>query len=346
MIHVGIVGGSGYTGSELLRILIAHPKVKISVITSERFSGTNISEIFPSLKDLINIEFKKLSPEEMSKDCDLFFLALPHKVAMSFVPLLLKNEKRVIDLSADYRIKDKDIYKRWYFEVHKSPELLKNSVYGLSELNREKIKNARLVANPGCYSTSIILALAPIMKSGLIDLDSIIIDSKSGISGAGRKLDLSFHFPEAYNGVRGYKPTGHRHIPEIEQELSLLADSSVKISFVPHIVPMSRGMLSTIYVRANQLIDTNELIDIYKKYYQNEFFVRILEKGKLPDTHHVIGSNFCDIGLEVDNRNNRFIIFSAIDNLVKGASGQAVQNMNIMYNLKENIGLENPAIFP
>lgn len=265
---------------------------------------------------------------------------------MSLVPLLLKKEKRVIDLSADYRIKDKDIYKKWYFEIHKSPDLLKDAVYGLSELNREKIRNARLIANPGCYSTSIILSLAPIMKSGLIASDSIIIDSKSGISGAGRKLDLSFHFPEAYNGVRGYKPTSHRHIPEIEQELSLLAKSSVKISFVPHIVPMNRGILSTIYVKANKSTDTDELIDIYKGYYKNESFVRILERGKLPDTHHVIGSNFCDIGLEVDDRNNRFIILSAIDNLVKGASGQAVQNMNIMYNLKEDLGLESRAIFP
>jgi N-acetyl-gamma-glutamyl-phosphate reductase len=346
MLRTGIIGGSGYTGSELLRILAGHPEVEITAVTSERSAGMQCSCVFPFLKGLIDIELEKLSAEEVSKKCDLVFLALPHKEAMSIAPLFLGKGKKVIDLSADYRIKDKNTYEEWYGEAHTNPELLKDSVYGLPELHRDDVKNAKLVANPGCYPTSIILGLAPLMKSGLIDLGSIVINSQSGISGAGRKVDLKFHFPEAYNSVRGYNVTGHRHIPETEQELSLLSESSTKISFVPHIVPMSRGIMSTILINSSKTVKAEELVDIYKEYYKNEFFVRVLEKGELPDTHSVVGSNFCDIGLEVDSRNNRVIILSAIDNLIKGASGQAVQNMNIMCGFKEDTGLLGPGIFP
>jgi N-acetyl-gamma-glutamyl-phosphate reductase len=265
---------------------------------------------------------------------------------MSATPELLKRGVRIIDLSADYRIKDKDVYQKWYDMAHKNPELLKDSVYGLPELYRKEIKKARIVANPGCYPTSVILALAPLVEEGVIDIDSIIIDAKSGASGAGRKLDLSLHFSEAYNSVRGYSVVGHRHIPEIEQELSLLAGSSVKISFTPHLIPMSRGILSTIYAAGTRELDRDELLHTYQEYYRNEPFVRVLGKGNLPDTHHVVGSNFCDIGLEVDRRNNRLVLLSAIDNLVKGASGQALQNMNIMYSYKEVMGLSDPGLYP
>ena len=339
MLRISIVGGSGYTGSELIRILSGHPEVEISALTSERFVGMRCSDVFPFLRGQSDITFTKFSAEEISEKSDIVFLALPHKEAMAVAPLFLEKGKKVIDLSADYRIKDKNIYKDWYFETHQNPELLEDAVYGLPELHRENIKKANLIANPGCYATSIILGLAPLVKNGLVEAGSIVIDSKSGISGAGRKPEQHFHFPEAYNSVRGYNVVGHRHIPEIEQELGLFADSPVTISFVPHVVPMARGILSTIFANAAKTLSTEELIALYQDFYQDEVFIRVLDKGKLPDTHSVVGSNFCDIGLEVDTRNNRFIVLSALDNLVKGASGQAVQNMNILCGFSEDTGL-------
>jgi N-acetyl-gamma-glutamyl-phosphate reductase len=346
MLRISIVGGSGYTGSELIRILSGHPEAEITALTSERFVGMRSSEVFPFLRGLNDITFTKFSAEEVSEESDIVFLALPHKEAMAVVPLFLEKGKRVIDLSADYRIKDKDVYKDWYCETHQNPELLEGAVYGLPELHRERIKKASLIANPGCYATSIILGLAPLVKNGLVEAGSIVIDSKSGISGAGRKPEQHFHFPEAYNSVRGYQVVGHRHIPEIEQELGLLAGSSVRISFVPHVVPMARGILSTIFADAAKALSTEKLIALYRDFYQDEVFVRVLDKEKLPDTHSVVGSNFCDIGLEVDTRNNRFIVLSALDNLVKGASGQAVQNMNILCGFREDTGLIGPGLFP
>ena len=251
-----------------------------------------------------------------------------------------------MDLSADYRLQDPNAYPKWYALTHTHPELLSQTVYGLSELHREKIKSAQVVANPGCYPTSVILALAPLMKTDWVDLTSIISDSKSGVSGAGRKLSITTHFSEANEGVTPYGLAGHRHTPEMEQELSGLAGKPIKVSFSPHLIPMSRGMLSTVYINLKKKINEDDLIEHYQKFYSNEYFLRILSKGKLASTHPVSRSNFCDIGIKVDTRVGRLIITSALDNLVKGASGQAIQNMNIMQGFEEKLGLQSPGIFP
>jgi N-acetyl-gamma-glutamyl-phosphate reductase len=265
---------------------------------------------------------------------------------MDKLPQLIESDCKVIDLSADYRLKDVDAYPEWYSLNHTHPELLSKIVYGLPELHREKIKSAQAVANPGCYPTSVILALAPLMKTDWVNLDSIISDSKSGVSGTGRKPSMTNQFSEANEGVSPYGLTGHRHTPEMEQELSSLASKPIKISFSPHLIPMSRGMLSTIYIDLKQNLSNDDLIEHYQKFYNDEYFVRVLGKDRFASTRSVSGSNFCDIGIQVDTRVDRLVITSALDNLVKGASGQAIQNMNIMLGLDEKISLQSPAIFP
>ncbi|MBI5182905.1 MAG: N-acetyl-gamma-glutamyl-phosphate reductase [Nitrospinae bacterium] len=346
MIKVGIVGASGYTGLELIRILSKHPEIKISILTSERYANSSVSSIFPSLLGWVDMKYKDFLPEEIIDKSDLIFTALPHKKAMSIIPIFLKSGKRVIDMSADYRIKDPHIYERWYSNIHTSPELLNSAVYGLPEIYRAEIKSAKLVANPGCYPTSVILAMAPLIKTDLIYNDSIIVDSKSGISGAGRSPDLAFQFAECNENVRAYSISVHRHIPEIEQELSILSGEDIKVSFTPHLIPMTRGLLSTIYVNLREIPMEGYLLERYKEFYKYEPFVRLMEEGRSADTHNVTTSNYCDIGINVDVRTKRVVLTSAIDNLVKGASGQAVQNMNILYGFREDMGLECPGIFP
>ena len=345
MIKVGIAGASGYTGLELIRLLANHPEVELSVLTSETYKEKSIADVFPSLNGIININLQSLDVEIL-KSCDVIFLALPHTIGMDILPELLKSNCKVIDLSADYRLKNADTYSEWYSLTHTHPEFLSQVIYGLPELHREKIKSAQGVANPGCYPTSVILAIAPLQKTDWVDLESIVSDSKSGVSGAGRKTSITTQFSEANEGVTPYGLASHRHTPEIEQELSNLVGKPIKISFSPHLIPMSRGMLSTIYINLNHKLKDENQIEHYENFYSDELFVRVLDKGKFASTHFVSGSNFCDIGIKVDSRVNRLVITSAIDNLIKGASGQAIQNMNIMLGFGEATGLRSPGMFP
>ena len=346
MLKVAIIGASGYTGLELIRILHCHPEVAVTCLTSEQSAGKRISDVFPNLRGRCDIVLENLEPVRVAEKADIIFTALPHKAAMEVVPTFLKLGKKVIDLSADYRLSDPAVYGEWY-EPHLNPTNLKKAVYGLPEIRRTKIKSAKLVANPGCYPTSIILGLAPLLKSGLIDLASIIADSASGVTGAGRSAKVESLYCEVNEGYKAYGVGGvHRHTPEIEQELSLLAGEQLKITFTPHLAPMDRGILSTIYATPKKALSNEAIIGLYRKFYDGEPFVRVLANGSLPSTAFVRGSNFCDIAPLVDPRTGRIIVVSAIDNLVKGASGQAVQNMNLLCGFPETMGLEGLALFP
>lgn len=339
MLKVAIVGASGYTGLELIRILYRHPEVAVTCLTSEQSAGRKISDIFPTLRDRCDLTLENLEPVRVAGKADLIFTALPHKASMEVVPAFLKLGKHVIDLSADYRLNDPEVYGAWY-EPHLNPVNLKKAVYGLPEIRRTKIKGARLVANPGCYPTSVILGLAPLLTKGLIHTGDIIADSASGVTGAGRAAKVENLYCEVNEGFRAYGVGGvHRHTPEIEQELSLLAREQLVITFTPHLVPMDRGILSTIYATPRKATTTGKLVKLYQEFYRGEPFVRVLPQGSLPSTAFVRGSNFCDIAPLADDRTGRIIIVSAIDNLVKGASGQAVQNMNIMLGCDERLGL-------
>jgi len=343
---VAVVGASGYTGVELLRLLHGHPEVAVTCVTSEQSAGKNVANIFPSLASRYDMILENLEPARIVERADFIFTALPHKAAMEVVPTFLKLGKRVVDLSADYRLRDPEKYATWY-ERHMNPDLLQKAVYGLPELRREKIADAALVANPGCYPTSVILGLAPLLQNRLINPATIIADSKSGVSGAGRSAKVDNLYCEVNEGLKAYSVGGaHRHIPEIEQELSLLAEEEVTISFTPHLVPMDRGILSTVYALPNGEISTGRLVELYCDFYSGEPFVRIMLENTFPSTSFVRGSNFCDIGVILDKRTGLLIVISAIDNLVKGASGQAVQNMNIMNGFPENMGLESLGLFP
>ena len=346
MLNVAIVGASGYTGLELIRLLDRHPQVTISCVTSEQSAGKRISEIFPTLRGRCDLILEPLDPAAITAKADLIFTALPHQAAMKVVPDFLAAGKKVVDLSADYRLHDPAVYGAWY-EPHLNPELLPEAVFGLPELRRDTIKQARLVANPGCYPTSVILGLKPLLESGMIDPASIIADSKSGTSGAGRSAKVDSLYCEVNDSFKAYGVGGtHRHTPEIEQELSELAGRPVTITFTPHLVPMDRGILSTIYATPTRAVTTDELVALYAATYKDEPFVRPLAKGQFPSTAFVRGSNFCDIGITLDNRTNRIVVVSVIDNLVKGASGQAIQNMNLICGFAETAGLEGLAIFP
>lgn len=346
-LNVVIVGASGYAGGELVRLLSNHPFVQISAITSEQYSGNTLPAAFSHFYNK-NISFESLKDDRLYEKGELFFLALPHKEAQRHVAALVDAGKRVIDLSADYRLKKPKTYEKWYDTPHEFPELIKKAAYSLPELHRKKIKNTQIAANPGCYPTAAILALAPIMKSGFGDKESIIIDAKSGISGAGRKPSQTFMYCEINGSTRAYGVAKHRHTPEIEQELAaILKKKSIKITFTPHLVPMDRGILSTSYVKMkSNKVTLSEIHDLYAQFYADEPFVRLLNLGDYPSTKAVKGSNFCDVALFLDSRTDRLIVVSAIDNLLKGASGQAVQNMNIMYGFPEMTGLEAYPNFP
>ncbi len=346
MLRVGIVGASGYTGVELARLLAAHPAVEITVATSRRYAGMELAEVFPSLRGRVDIVCENLAAGELAGRADFFFTAVPHKTAMDIVPPLLDAGCKVVDLSADFRIRDVATYEQWYQE-HSSPELVREAVYGLPELYRREIGKARLVANPGCYPTSVILGLAPLLRHGLIDPATLVIDSKSGTSGAGRAASVATLFCEVADGFRAYKVGGtHRHIPEMEQELSALAGREVTISFTPHLLPISRGILSTMYATLTATTDLSGLQELYETAYGEEPFVRVCPAGTLPATQYVRGSNCCDIGIQMDHRTGRVIVLAAIDNIAKGASGQAVQNMNLMMGLEEGTGLLGAPFFP
>jgi N-acetyl-gamma-glutamyl-phosphate reductase len=346
MTKVAICGGSGYTGIELLRILSGHSNVEISAITSERSAGKKLTGLFPHLHACGNFVYEPLNKEKLLKTADIFFLALPHGASQEAVSFFYRNGKKVIDLSADYRLRDPETYKEWYGLSHEFVSTLRKAVYGLPEIYRNRIKKAALIANPGCYPTSAILGLLPALKAKLVDVDSIVIDSKSGTSGAGRKADVAVSFCEVNEGFKAYGIGTHRHTPEIEQELSSLAGKEITVDFTPHLLPVDRGILTTIYAKITKKADTASVLNVYRKRYAGEPFVKVHDEGVFPNIKNVRGTNVCEIGLRVNPRTNTLIIVSAIDNLVKGASGQAVQNMNIMMGFPEEEGLERISIFP
>ncbi len=336
MLNVGIIGATGYAGEELIDILLRHPGVKIRNISAKIDKPQDISEIFPKFKGRISMPCKMPDIKEITETCDLIFLALPHTVSMEIVPKLLAAGKKVIDLSADYRLKDIKVYKQFYNVAHKDNASLSEAVYGLPEIYRAKIKGAVLIANPGCYPTVSILSLAPSVALDLIDTDSMIIDAKSGVTGAGRKVAEGLLFSEIDEDFKAYKVDAHQHSPEINQELSKLSGKKIKATFVPHLLPLNRGILTTVYLKKKEKAK-EKFLDLYKKFYKKEPFVRIREDGDFPRLKDVVNTNFCDIGIK--ETANSAIIISAIDNLLKGASGQAVQNMNIMYNFPEYTAL-------
>lgn len=346
MLRVAICGGSGYTGGELIRLLLKHPYVKITAVTSEKSAGKTVAELFPHLTNTSNLTYEPLNKEKLFAKADIFFMALPHAESQEAVDFFVNHKKKVIDLSADYRLKSPQIYEKWYNTPHKFHGTLKKAVYGLPELYRKRIAKASVVANPGCYPTGAILGLYPALKARLTYNNSLIIDATSGTTGAGRKADMAFSFCEVNEGFKAYAIATHRHTPEIEQELSFITKNAIKVDFTPHLGTYDRGILSTIYAKPKKDINTKKILEIYKKVYADEPFIRVLPEGKFPNVKNVRGTNLCDIGLTVNKRTGTLIIVTAIDNLMKGASGQAVHNMNIMMGFPEKTGLEQIALFP
>ncbi len=344
MIKTAVLGATGYAGIELVRILSSHPEADIRVLGSQSFDGQPISEVYKNFAHVLELECEKLDLDKVS-ECDVAFTALPHGASKDVIPSLIDRGLKVIDLSGDFRYDDVKVYEEWYGQKHSSPELLAESVYGLPELYRDRIKDARLIGNPGCYTTCSILGAYPLLKSGLGSSENVIVDAKSGVTGAGRGLALAYHFCECTENTKAYKVATHRHTSEIEQELSKAACREVIISFTPHLIPQKRGILSTIYINLNKECTTEELVELYKDFYKGEYFIRVKEAGELPETKHVAGSNFVDIGIVADPRTKRAVIVSALDNIYKGAAGQAVQNMNLMFGLDEKTGIENAGFY-
>ncbi len=342
MIKIGIVGGTGYTGIELLRILARHPESELVAITSRKEAGTRVADLFPSLRGIVDIAYSDPAKADLAKS-DVVFFATPNTVAMGEVKALLQAGARVVDLSADFRIKNVAEWEKWYKVRHVAPELLTEAVYGLPEVYREQIKRARLVANPGCYPTAVQLGLLPLMEAGVVDLTSLIADAKSGVSGAGKRTEEHLLFSEASDNFKAYGVSGHRHWPEILQGLDAAAGKRVGLTFVPHLVPMIRGIHATLYAQVTKAVDFQR---IYEDRYRNEPFVDVLPSGSEPDTRSVRAANTCRIAVHRPHGRDTLVVLSVIDNLVKGASGQAVQNMNIMFGLEETMGLSHPAVVP
>ncbi len=343
--RVGIIGATGYTGVELLRLLLDHPQVEITALTSQKYAGNSIDRVFPSLRGRIDLRCEELSVEKISEKVEFVFAAVPHKTAMETVPPFYERGKKVVDLSADFRFRDGSVYERWY-QKHTRADLLAESVYGLPELHREAIRKAKIVGNPGCYPTGALLGLIPLVKKDLIDLEAIVIDAKSGVSGAGRDVVLESLFCEVNEGVKAYKIFEHRHLPEIDQELGEMAGRIVNVTFVPHLIPMDRGILTTLYLRLKKRMKTEDVLALFQEHYRREPFVRVYPKGKFPNTKDVKGSNYCDLGVNVNEEDGRMVVVTAIDNLVKGAAGQAVQNLNIMFGMDEEAGLDIVPVSP
>lgn len=345
--RVAIAGASGYAGAELVRLAAAHPYYEITAVTSEKSAGQLVSAVFPSLTGVVEHRFEALATEDLAERADAVFLALPHTKSQDPVALCMKAGKLVVDLSADYRLKDVAAYEQWYQTPHAHPHLLEKAVYGLPELHREAIAKATLVASPGCYPTAAILQLAPLLAKKLVQPDMIVIDAKSGISGAGRSPALPYHFPEAHESLEPYKIGTHRHIPEIEQELSgmMKKTGAVTVTFTPHLVPMNRGILSTAYCKLVRDMTLTDLRALYKEFYKGERFVRLYE-DIVPNPRYIKGSNFCDVGVYTDPRAGWVVTVAAVDNLVKGAAGQAIQAMNLMMGIPEESGLTLPSSYP
>ena len=342
MIKVGIVGGTGYTGVELLRLLAAHPQVVLQVITSRADAGTPVSKMFPSLRGYVDLPFTHPDQAHLEK-CDLVFFATPNGIAMQQIRVLLDAGVKVIDLAADFRLQDIQVWEKWYGMTHVCPDLVAEAVYGLPEVNRAKIKQARLVANPGCYPTAVQLGFIPLLEAGVIETKSLIADAKSGVSGAGRKAEMANLFAEAADSFKAYGVAGHRHLPEIRQGLSRVAGGEIGLTFVPHLTPMIRGIHATLYGRLTRGVDLQTL---FEQRYAGEPFVDVMPAGSLPETRSVRGANHCRIAVYRPQDGDTVVVLSVIDNLVKGAAGQAVQNMNIMFDLPETTALNNLPLLP
>jgi N-acetyl-gamma-glutamyl-phosphate reductase len=339
MVRAVIAGATGYAGAELVRILAAHPGVEITALTSRQFAGRRFDQVFPALTGRVEGVCEDLTEERIGAGADVVFTALPHRMPMKLAPGILARGCRLIDLSADFRFHDAAVYEAAY-QPHAAPDLLAQAVYGLSEVFTPEIREARLVGNPGCYPTSVLLPLIPLLKAGLIEAEGIVVDSKSGVSGAGRSPSLTAHFCEVNESFKAYKVAAHRHAPEMETVAGRAAGRAVQLTFVPHLVPMTRGMLSTLYTQARAGTTADTVRDCLEAFFAGRRFIRLRPPGLPPDTAHVRGTNYCDIGWVVDARRRCLILMAAIDNLVKGAAGQAVQNMNLMFGLEESEGLE------
>ena len=346
MIRAGIIGATGYAGAELARLLLQREDVELVWYGSRSYVGEDFSSIYRNMSHLTDELCQDDDMAKLADMADVIFTATPQGFCASWLTEEILSKTKIIDLSADFRIKDVAVYEQWYRLKHPTPQFLPEAVYGLPEINREKIKNARLIANPGCYPTCSFLTMYPMVKEGLIDPDTIIIDAKSGTSGAGRSAKVPSLYCEVNESMKPYGVASHRHTPEIEEQLSYASGQPVTISFTPHLVPMNRGILVTAYASLTEKVSYEEVKAVYDKYYANEYFVRVLEKDMVPQTRFVEGSNFADVNFKIDPRTNRIVMMGAIDNVVKGAAGQAVQNMNLMFGLPENTGLKQIPMFP
>ncbi len=352
MIKAGIIGSTGYAGAEIVRLLLQHPEAEVVWYGSRSYADQPYADVYRNMFELVDDRCLSEDMDELAKRADVIFTATPQGLCASLVNDEILKHTKIIDLSADFRIKRPDVYEQWYKRTHEAPQFIQEAVYGLCEINRDSIKNARLIANPGCFTTASILTLYPLVEEGLVDLSSIIVDAKSGVSGAGRGAKVQNLYCEVNESVKPYGVTSHRHTPEIEEQLSYAAGmdyengQSVLINFTPHLVPMNRGILSTCYAALKEGVSASQVEDAYRRRYQDEYFIRLLGEGNFPETRWVEGSNFLDIGWTVDPRTHRLVACGALDNLVKGAAGQAVQNMNILFGLKENTGLELVPLFP
>ena len=344
MIKVSIIGASGYGGGELARLLVGHPEVEIVHLTAESKAGEAMADLYPNLRGFTSSITETADAAQIAKDSDLVFLALPTGKAMQLAPAIVPHA-RLIDLGADFRFKDPQVYEQWYKSPHASPELLADAAYGLTEFKRGEVRRAQIVGNPGCYPTAALLATLPLLQSGKVRTNGVIVDAKSGVSGAGRGLSMGTHFSEVNENVKPYNVAGHRHTPEIEQEMSALLGREMPVTFTPHLVPMTRGILVTAYLSVAGSVTTEEATSILSEAYTGEPFVRVLA-DVLPQTKATSGSNFCDVAVRVDTHSGTLIAMAALDNLVKGASGQAVQNMNVMMGLPEDLGLWTPGLYP
>ncbi|MBM7570707.1 N-acetyl-gamma-glutamyl-phosphate reductase [Aquibacillus albus] len=343
---IAIIGGTGYGAVELIRFLTNHPYVELTTIVSHSQSGTELSSVYPHLTDVIEMTMEALDVDKLSQSIDLVFFATPSNVSKEYIPAFVENGVKCIDLSGDFRLKSAEDYEQWYQSTLAEQKYVDQAVYGLSELYAEQIKEASIIANPGCYPTATLLGLMPAVKHRLINNHSILIDAKTGTSGAGRGLSLNVHFSEMNENLKAYKIGQHKHIPEIEQVLQTESGENLQVTFTTHLVPMTRGIMSTIYADLNESTQTEEVIHLYKEFYKNDPFVRVREAGVIPSTREVYGSNFCDIGIYADQRTGKLTIISVIDNLVKGASGQAIQNMNLLNGWDETTGINHLPIYP
>jgi len=349
MLRVAVAGASGYMGAELLRLLSVHPKVQLTAVTSERLAGERLDTVYPHFRGLSPLVFQEVDAERLAADADLVFLALPHMESQRAVPVLRRQGRKVIDLSADYRLRDASLYATWYKAPHIDASGLAEAVYGVPELHRKAVAQASLVASPGCYPMGAILATAPLMKSGLGAREGIVVDGKSGVTGAGaqgRKIDPMYLYTEANENVQAYGMATHRHTPEMEQEMSALAGAPVLVAFTPHLVPLNRGLFTTASVPLTKSVSTADLVALYDEFYAGEPFVRVLPEGERPTTRHIVGSNFCDVTIVADPRTRRAVCVSALDNLGKGGSANGIQNLNVMMGWDERSGLEAPPVYP